>query len=109
MDRVKVGKGNTLLLHGPASAILVEGRASVLGCPLSSRRRLIVKSWRSRPIYAEEDSIIDVAYGEGGGFEIVEGDTIPSEWRSLRKRLRRNLHAYACMAASILGRRASPP
>ena len=82
MDRVKVGKGNTLLLHGPASAILVEGRASVLGCPLSSRRRLIVKSWRSRPIYAEEDSIIDVAYGEGGGFEIVEGDTIPSEWRS---------------------------
>jgi len=86
MSKVKVSKGNTLLLHGPASAILIEGKASVLGCPLSSRRRLIVKSWRSRPIYAEEDSVIDVAYGEGGGFEIVEGDTIPSEWRSFAEK-----------------------
>ena len=87
MARIELRKGNTLILHGPASAILVEGKASILGCPLSSRRRLVVKSWRSRPIYAEEDSIIEFTFGEGGGYEIVEGDTIPPEWRSFAEKI----------------------
>ena len=87
MARIELRKGHTLILHGPASAILVEGKASVLGCPLSSRRRLVVKSWRSRPIYAEEDSVIEFAFGEGGGYEVVEGDTIPPEWRSLADKI----------------------
>jgi len=87
MARIELRKGDTLILHGPASAILVEGKASILGCPLSSRRRLVVKSWRSRPIYAEEGSIIEFTFGEGGGYEIVEGDTIPPEWRSLAEKI----------------------
>lgn len=80
MPRIELKRGDTLILHGPASALLVEGKASVLGCPLSSRRRLVIKSWRSRPIHAEEDLIIDFTYGEGGGFEVIDGDTIPMEW-----------------------------
>ena len=87
MQRIKLKKGSTLILHGPASALLIEGKASILGCPLSQRRRLIVKSWRSRPIYAEEDSVVECTYGEGGGLEIIDGDTIPSEWRRLAEKV----------------------
>jgi len=87
MQRIELKEGNTLILHGPASAILIEGKASILGCPLSSKRRLIVKSWRSRPIYAERDSIIECTYGEGGGIEIIDGDTIPAEWREFAEKI----------------------
>jgi len=87
MPRFEIRKGNTLILHGPASALLIEGRASVLGCPLSPKRRLVIKSWRSRPIYADEDSVIDCNYGEEGGVEIIEGDTIPIEWRRFAEKI----------------------
>lgn len=87
MPSIRLRKGNTLILYGPASALLVEGRASVLGCPLSPRRRLIVKSWRSRPIYAELDSVIDFTYGEEGGYEVIDGDTIPEEWRRFAEKV----------------------
>ncbi len=87
MPSVRIKRGNTLLLHGPASALLVEGQASVLGCPLSSRRRLIVRGWRSRPIYAEKNSVIDIAYGENGGYELIEGDAVPEEWRAFAEKI----------------------
>jgi polynucleotide 5'-hydroxyl-kinase GRC3/NOL9 len=86
MPVVRVKKGDTLVLYGPASVLLVEGRASVLGCPLTPRSRLIVKSWRSRPIYAEKDFVADVAYGENGGYNIIEGDTVPEEWKALAEK-----------------------
>ncbi|MCF3653390.1 MAG: hypothetical protein L2C94_004425 [Aigarchaeota archaeon] len=86
MPVVRVKKGDTLMLYGPASALIVEGRASVLGCPLTPRSKLIVKSWRSRPIYAERDFVADIAYGESGGYDIIEGDTIPEEWKTLAEK-----------------------
>ncbi len=87
MPRLEIQEGKTLILNGPASAILVEGRASILGYPLSSKRRLVVKSWRSRPIYAERDSVIDCTYGEGGGVEVIDGDTVPAEWRAFAEKI----------------------
>ena len=86
MPIVRVKKGDTLVLYGPASALLIEGRASVLGCPLAPRAKLIVKSWRSRPIYAERDFVADITYGESGGYDVVEGDTIPDEWKVLAEK-----------------------
>lgn len=91
MPIVKVKKGDTLVLYGPASAFLVEGKASVLGCPLAPRGKLIVKSWRSRPIYAEKDFVADITYGESGGYDIVEGDTIPDEWKALAEKVSESL------------------
>ena len=87
MPRFEIKKGHTLILHGPASALLVEGKASVLGCPISPKKRLVIKSWRSRPIHADDDSLIDCTYGEEGGVEIIEGDTIPGEWRSFAEKV----------------------
>lgn len=87
MPRIELRKGTTLVLYGPASASLIEGKASVLGCPIPPKKRLVIKSWRSRPIYAEENSIVEYAHGEGGGFEVIEGDTVPEEWRSLANKI----------------------
>ncbi|MCX8187577.1 MAG: Clp1/GlmU family protein [Nitrososphaeria archaeon] len=87
MPRIELKKGDTLILYGPASALLVEGKASVLGCPLSSKRKLVIKSWRSRPIHAEDHSVIDCTYGEGGGLEVIEGDTVPEGWRKFAEKV----------------------
>lgn len=100
MPVVRVKKGDTLLLYGPASVLLVEGRASVLGCPLTPRSRLIVKSWRSRPIYAERDLVADIAYGENGGYDIIEGDTVPEEWKALAEKTSEN-PGRACIYGSV--------
>jgi polynucleotide 5'-hydroxyl-kinase GRC3/NOL9 len=40
----------------------------------------VIRSWRSRPVYAYEDSKIEYTFGEGGSIEEVDGNTIPDEW-----------------------------
>lgn len=72
--------GRTLIVNGPASIRLLEGKASILACPLTPKRQVVVKSWRSRPVYAEEDSLIECVFGGDGSVEEVDGDTIPAEW-----------------------------
>ena len=83
MPQLKVKAGSTVILHGPASALLINGKASILDHQLKLKKRVIVKSWRSRPIYVEEDSVIECVHGEGGGFEVLDVDTIPTEWREV--------------------------
>ncbi|MEN2974023.1 MAG: Clp1/GlmU family protein [Candidatus Caldarchaeales archaeon] len=72
--------GKTLIVNGPASIRLLEGRASILACPLIHKKQIVIKSWRSRPVYAHEDSKIEYTFGESGTIEEVEGNTIPREW-----------------------------
>ena len=87
MPQLKVKAGSTVILHGPASALLINGKASILDHQLKLKKRVVVKSWRSRPIYVEEDSVIECVHGEGGGFEVLDVDTIPTEWRGIVKEL----------------------
>ncbi|MEM1583568.1 MAG: Clp1/GlmU family protein [Nitrososphaerota archaeon] len=70
----------TLVVNGPASIKLLEGKASILGCILPAKKQIVVKNWRSRPVYAIEDSIIEYTFGEGGSIEEVDGNTIPDQW-----------------------------
>ncbi|MCL7401742.1 MAG: hypothetical protein LZ168_03035 [Thaumarchaeota archaeon] len=72
--------GKTLIVNGPASIKLLEGKASILGCPLPQKKQIVIRSWRSRPVYAYEDSKIEYTFGEGGSIEEVDGNTIPDEW-----------------------------
>ena len=81
MERVEVEAGKTLVVNGPASISLIEGKASILGYNMSPKRLIVVRSWRSRPVYVEEDSTFECTCGEGGGLEVIEGDTVPMEWR----------------------------
>lgn len=72
--------GKTLIINGPASVRLLEGKVSMLGYPLPPKKQIVVKSWRSRPAYAHEDSKIEYTFGEGGSIEEVDGNTMPEEW-----------------------------
>lgn len=67
-------------MNGPASVRLVEGNATIFGCPLSHRKNIVIKSWRSRPVHSLTDCNIEYTFGEGGSIEEVEGNTIPDEW-----------------------------
>lgn len=81
MSELRVEAGKTVVVKGPASISLVEGRANILGYPMNPKRPVVVKSWRARPVYVEEDSLFKYTCGEGGEIEVVEGDTVPHEWR----------------------------
>ena len=87
MPKLEVGAGSTVILYGPASATLISGKASILDHQLKPKKRVVVKSWRSRPIYVEEDSVIECVHGEGGGFEILDVDTVPAGWRKVVEEL----------------------
>ncbi|RLG09189.1 MAG: hypothetical protein DRN68_02190 [Thaumarchaeota archaeon] len=87
MPQLKVKAGSTVILYGPASALLISGKASILDHQLKLKKRVVVKSWRSRPIYVEDDSVIECIHGEGGGFEVLDVDTVPVEWRKIVEEL----------------------
>lgn len=87
MGRVEVDAGRTVLVYGPASITLIEGEAEILGYPMRVKRPVVVKSWRSRPVHVLRSSVFEFTSGEGGGMEVVEGDTVPSEWRSAAEKL----------------------
>jgi len=81
LSELRVEAGKTVVVKGPASIALVEGRANILGYPMNPKRPVVVKSWRARPVYVEENSLFKYTCGEGGGVEVVDGDTVPPEWR----------------------------
>jgi len=81
LSTLEVSSGKTLLISGPASAKLVEGRATVLGAPVESGRRIVVAREKQVPIFTSEDSIFDCSFGEHASHVEVNGNTIPISWR----------------------------
>ncbi|MEM0444656.1 MAG: polynucleotide 5'-hydroxyl-kinase [Nitrososphaerota archaeon] len=70
----------TLVLKGPASARILEGRVEVFGYSPGQKERIIARPWRSLPLYSDGGAVVEVLMGTGGSVETVEGNTIPSEW-----------------------------
>ncbi len=80
MNTHALSKNETLVVSGPASISLIEGKATVLGAPLRPGAKTVVRRGRSLPVYAEEDSQVSVVLGEGGEVLKVEGSTLPPDW-----------------------------
>jgi len=72
--------GKTLLIIGPASFELRGGEASVLGAPLDSSRRVVVRG-KQTPVEIHSSAGFRVWVGEDGGVEELGGSTIPLSWR----------------------------
>ena len=81
LPALKINSGKTLLISGPASAILVEGTATVLGAPVESGRRIVVAEGKQVPIFISEDSVFDCSFGEYASHVEVNGNTVPFSWR----------------------------
>lgn len=80
-----VNKGNTILVHGPASVTLVKGKTSVLGAPLKIGKKVIVRLGKTIPFEADCDSTYDIILGETAEVEEVPGSTIPESWKQASK------------------------
>lgn len=80
MEVVKLEPGKTLLLDGPASALVLSGRISVFGAELGPRRRVVARMGRRLPLEALEPSELEVVVGQGGSYSVVEGSSIPPSW-----------------------------
>ncbi|RLI08962.1 hypothetical protein DRO32_01515, partial [Candidatus Bathyarchaeota archaeon] len=85
--QVVLEPGKTILLDGPASALVISGLVSVFGAELRPRRRLVVRKGRRMPLEALEASRLEVVVGEGGSYSIVDGSPIPPSWREVAEEL----------------------
>jgi polynucleotide 5'-hydroxyl-kinase GRC3/NOL9 len=80
MER-QVEEGKTLLVSGPTSITLTDGRAKVLGSYLKLHEKVVIRRGKTLPFEAEENSVFDVVLSERSSIEEVEGSTITDSWR----------------------------
>jgi polynucleotide 5'-kinase involved in rRNA processing len=86
--RVEVPRGHTLLMKGPASARCVSGRVDVFGYRPPANELVVARPWKTLPIHALEDSVLEVSAGPGSSTELYDFDAVPQEWRDLPRRFR---------------------
>jgi polynucleotide 5'-kinase involved in rRNA processing len=86
--RVEVPKGHTLLMKGPASARCVSGKVDVFGYRPPANELIVARPWKTLPIHALEDSVLEVSAGPGSSTELLDFDAVPQEWRDLPRRFR---------------------
>jgi polynucleotide 5'-hydroxyl-kinase GRC3/NOL9 len=82
-----VEPGKTLLVDGPASVNFVSGYAEVLGVPLRSGERIVVRDAKRMPIEVRKKAEFGIMLGEGASAEEVEGSTIPVSWKGAAEKI----------------------
>lgn len=78
--KFEIQSGKTLLVSGPASLKLQEGKANVFGAPLRPQQRLIVKREKQFAIEFIEESTIEGEFGERAIYLEIDDTTIPESW-----------------------------
>lgn len=87
MTRFDLTAQRTLVVAGPASVVLVEGSATILAAPLNPESRIVVRSEKQFPIFAETDCVIEISVGEGARTSEHPTTTIPTSWNSAAEAL----------------------
>ncbi|MEZ0346600.1 MAG: Clp1/GlmU family protein [Infirmifilum sp.] len=77
MSEVKISRGYTLLVYGPAKVRIEEGAGRIFGARIEAGQEIIAEPTKALPVYAVEDLRLKV---ETGTFSFYPGDTIPKEW-----------------------------
>jgi polynucleotide 5'-hydroxyl-kinase GRC3/NOL9 len=75
-----VEKGKTLLIDGPASAMVTSGKVEVFGSLVGGTSKVVVREGKRLPFAVEEKATFDISLGEDANVEEVDGNTIPSSW-----------------------------
>jgi len=73
-------QGHTLLLKGPASIRAKRGDAECLGAPINSENWTIIEETRQEPIYATDNTILEIRRGSGSSWTVVQESTVPMAW-----------------------------
>lgn len=77
---MRLEKGETILVKGPASIRVLDGIVRALNVELPSRGRVVVREDRVLPIKALEDSLIEVLSASDGSIERIKEEAFPDEW-----------------------------
>ncbi|MEM1757502.1 MAG: Clp1/GlmU family protein [Candidatus Bathyarchaeia archaeon] len=85
--KVSIDKGKTLLVDGPASAILLSGKVEVFGHAMKLNEKIVIRDGKRMPIMAEQNSTLELHLGENACVEEYEGSTIPPSWNIAYERL----------------------
>ncbi len=75
-----VKKGTTLLVDGPASVLVTSGKVEVFGSVISGTAKVVVREGKRLPFVVEETAAFEIALGDTGSAEEVEGTTVPGSW-----------------------------
>ncbi|MGQ9760080.1 MAG: Clp1/GlmU family protein [Candidatus Methanomethylicaceae archaeon] len=77
---MKIDRGRSLLISGPAFMYLCEGALVALGRKIAAGEGFIVQKGKSVPIEPLYDSTIEIRLGSGAEIEYVDG-VIPCDWK----------------------------
>src|SRR6266566_3474904 len=74
-------QGHTLLLKGPAWIRAKRGDAQCLGARIQSDDWTMIEGSRQEPIYAADDTLLEIRRGAGSSLSVVEESTVPVAWK----------------------------
>ncbi|MEM2093895.1 MAG: Clp1/GlmU family protein [Candidatus Bathyarchaeia archaeon] len=92
-------KDRVLLVEGPASVVIHEGRVNALGAPLPTGKAVIIRKGKVLPLEAEENARLKVTSSNDHSAILVEGSTIPESWR----RAISQIEEYKLSTTMVLG------
>src|SRR2546422_3749785 len=82
-------QGHTLLLKGPAWIRAKGGDAQCLGVRIRSDDWTMIEESRQEPIYAADDTLLEIRRGAGSSLSVVGESTVPVAWKEAAQVLQR--------------------
>jgi polynucleotide 5'-hydroxyl-kinase GRC3/NOL9 len=82
-------QGHTLLLKGPASIRTRKGDAECLGAPVRSDDWIIIEESRQEPVYALDNTTLEIRRGSGSSWSEIRESTVPAAWNEAAHVLQR--------------------
>ena len=97
----KIDKGNTLLIKGPARITLLEGKLDILGkiilpekevsnqddLNVESQNVLIIPSAQSYPLYAQEESKLEIYTSVKENLEVIKENSMYPTWIKIKNEI----------------------
>jgi len=80
---------HTLLLKGPAWIRAKRGDAQCLGARIQSDDWTMIEESRQEPIYAADNTLLEIRRGSGSSWSVVGGSTVPVVWNEAAQVLQR--------------------
>jgi polynucleotide 5'-hydroxyl-kinase GRC3/NOL9 len=78
--RVSVKAGRTLLISGPASLTLVDGKANILASSLKKGCKITIREGKQLPVESLENCTLDCYVSDSAAYLEIIGSTLPGSW-----------------------------
>src|SRR5438034_9478888 len=100
-------QGHTLLLKGPAWIRAKRGDAQCLGARIQSDDWTMIEGSRQEPIYAADDTLLEIRRSAGSSWSVVGESTVPVAWNEAAQVLQRQ-RGVSAIVAGVDSAKSSP-